>query len=126
MSEAELRTFFDGYGAAFTHTASDIAAFYHAPCMTARQGVVRWNATQRDVTAFFDAVLQQYQAQGITRGDLKHFSSMALDINSSVVTITWHYKNAAGDVLWEGTFTYNLYRGADGWKILLQTLHDVT
>ena len=124
MAESELRPFFENYGAAFTQTGSDIAAFYHSPCMTARQGVVRLNPTRAEVTAFFDAVLQQYQAQGITRGDLQRFSSMPLGANSIAATITWHYKNASGDVLWEATFTYNLYRGADGWKILLQTLHD--
>lgn len=125
MTETELRTFFENYGAAFTQTAHDIAAFYHAPCMTARQGAVRMNATRQDVTAFFAAVLQQYQAQGITRGELQRFSMMSLGVNAIAATVTWHYKNAHGDLLWEGTFTYTLYRGPDGWKILLQCLHDV-
>lgn len=73
MTESELRAFFDAYRVAVTKMAADMAPIYHAPCMTARQGVVRLNTTPEEVTAFFGAVLQQYQAQGITLGDLRTF-----------------------------------------------------
>lgn len=124
MTESELREFFDRYGASFTQTAADVAEFYQAPSMTARQGQVRLNATREDVTAFFDAVLQQYRAQGVTQGDMLHFAWTPLGVRAIAATITWSYKDSTDQTRWEWTFTYNLYHGADGWKILVQTLHD--
>ncbi len=63
MTDAEVRSFFADYGAAFLETEDAIAAFYGAPCMTARQGVVHLNATPAAVHAFFADVLRQYRAQ---------------------------------------------------------------
>lgn len=63
ITDAEVRSFFAAYGAAFLETEDAIAAFYGAPCMTARQGVVHLNATPADVHAFFGAVLRQYRAR---------------------------------------------------------------
>ena len=54
---------------------------------------------------------------------MRRFESTALGANAVAVTITWAYMDAADRVLWESTFTYQLYNGADGWKILLQTMH---
>jgi len=124
MNDSELRAFFDSYGQAFLKTPGDIADFYAAPCITARQGQVRLNATRADVEAFFADVLKRYRAQGFTGGEIKTFESTSLGRNSAAVTIKWAYKDASGNVLWDWTFTYNLYNCHDGWKILLQTLHD--
>ena len=49
-----------------------------------------------------------------------------LGANSVATTITWAYMNAADRVLSESTFTYQLYNGPDGWKILLQATHDAS
>lgn len=126
MTDAEVRSFFTAYGAAFLETEDAIAAFYGAPCMTARQGVVHLNPTPGDVHAFFGAVLRQYRAQGCTQGEMRRLEWMPLGANSVAATITWAYKNAADRMLWESTFTYQLYKGPDGWKILLQTMHDAS
>ena len=124
MTESEVRSFFTDYSAAFLQTEVQIAAFYGAPCMTARQGVVHLNSTRRDVHAFFAEVLRQYRAQGSTQGEMRSLESTPLGANSVAATITWAYKSATDRVLWESTFTYSLYKGPDGWKILLQTMHD--
>lgn len=126
MTEAELRAFFDAYGASFSETEAEIAEFYNAPCMTARQGQVRLNVTRGDVQAFFGAVLQQYRAQGISQGGMRAFQFVALGANAIAATITWAYQDPQGEVLFEWTFTYELYRGAEGWKILVQTMHDAS
>ena len=55
---------------------------------------------------------------------MRRFACVNLGANAIAATITWAYKDAAGRVLWEWTFTYNLYQGQEGWKILLQTQHD--
>ncbi len=124
MTESELRSFFAEYGASFLQTEVEIAAFYHVPCITARQGAVHLNATRPELLAFFAQVLRQYRAQGSAQGEMRRFESVSLGANSIAATITWAYQSAAGQVLWESTFTYNLYQGPDGWKILLQTMHD--
>ena len=124
MTESELRTFFTDYGASFLQTEVEIAAFYGAPCLTARQGLVHLHATRPQVQAFFAEVLRRYRAQGSAQGEMRSFKSLSLGANSVAATITWAYKNATGQILWESTFTYNLYKGSEGWRILLQTMHD--
>jgi hypothetical protein len=89
MTDAEVRSFFTAYGAAFLETENAIAAFYGAPCMTARQGVVHLNPTPGDVHAFFGAVLSQYRAQGCTQGEMRRLEWIPLGANSVATTITW-------------------------------------
>ena len=124
MNDSELRSFFESYGDAFLRSPADIADFYAAPCITARQGQVRLNATRADVEAFFTDVLAGYRALGGAGGEIKTLASTPLGTSSIAATVKWAYNDSSGSVLWEWTFTYNLYRGRDGWKILLQTLHD--
>lgn len=59
-----LRDFFDAYDGAFRETATSIAQFYFEPCITARMGVPRLNATRTDTESFFGQVLEKYRAQG--------------------------------------------------------------
>ena len=124
MTEAEVRSFFKAYGDSFLETEAEVAEFYNVPCITARQGVVRLNATQEDIRSFFGEVLRRYREQGNTQGELRSLKWESLGANSIAATICWAYKDVAGRVLWRWTFTYNLYKGSEGWKILLQTLHD--
>ncbi|HEX7632468.1 MAG TPA: hypothetical protein VF388_10065 [Lacunisphaera sp.] len=124
MTESELRSFFADYGASFLKTEVEVASFYHVPCLTARQGKVQLNATRSECEAFFAQVLRQYRAMGSAQGEMRSLKSESHGANSTVAIITWAYKNATGQVLWESTFTYTLYKGAEGWKILLQAMHD--
>lgn len=50
---SDLRTFFDGYNASFGKGPASIANFYFEPCITARMGNARLNATRADTEAFF-------------------------------------------------------------------------
>src|SRR4051794_16136883 len=59
MTETELRSFFADYGTRFLQTEVEIAAFYGAPCMTARQGIVHVHATRDHIQAFFAEVLRR-------------------------------------------------------------------
>jgi hypothetical protein len=122
--QPDLRTFFDAYGESFLHGAEAIAVFFAEPCITARAGVVRINPSHETITAIFREVVEQYRARGFTHGDYIHIESRSLGTNSAFATLRWSYKDAAGSTLWENTFSYNLYRQANGWKILLQTMHD--
>jgi hypothetical protein len=123
MSE-DLRKFFDAYNASFTQGPSAIADFYHEPCITARMGVARPNATRKDTEAFFGPVLDKYRAQGFSGADILSLESQPLGVNSVLATVRWAYKDASGKTLWEWTFSYNLYKSSGAWKILLQTMHD--
>ena len=124
MTETELRSFFNDYAMSFVQTEVEVAQFYHAPCLTARQGAVRLNATRQDTQAFFGEVLRRYREQGSTQGDMRSFNWHSVGVNSIAATITWAYKDGAGRVIWESTFTYNLFKTSESWKILLQTQHD--
>lgn len=126
MTDADVRSFFTAYGDAFLETEDAIATFYGVPCMTAREGVLHLNSTPGDVHAFFAEVLRQYRSHGCTKGEMRRLESTPLGANSVAVTITWAYKDATDRVLWESTFTYQLYKGPDGWKIILQTMHDAS
>jgi hypothetical protein len=121
----DARQFFEAYGKAFTQSQVEVANFYSVPCITARGGVPRLNATRQDVEQFFASVLQRYRDQGFADGRISSLDSRALGENSILATIEWEYLGARGEVLWTWTFTYNLYRNNNQrWEILLQTMHD--
>ena len=119
-----LRDFFDAYDGAFRETAKSIAQFYFEPCITARMGVPRLNATRTDTESFFGQVLEKYRAQGFDHGQILNLESQSLGANSVLATIRWSFKDKGDKTLWEGTFSYNLYKRDERWQILLQTMHD--
>jgi len=122
--QTDLRGFFDSYRDSFPAGPAAIAAFYSEPCMTARSGVVRVNATHADTAALFAEVDRQYRARGFTHADYLPLNSHKLGANSVLATIRWTYKNFQDAPLWETTFSYNLYKRNSEWKILVQTMHD--
>jgi hypothetical protein len=119
-----LRAFFEAYGDSFTKGPAAIAAFYAEPCITARAGSVRLNATCRDAEAFFSGVDANYRERGFRQGAMLFMIEQSLGANSAIATIQWAYKDAGGRTLWESTFSYNVYKLGGDWKILLQTMHD--
>ncbi len=121
---SDLRAFFDAYGESFTKGAAAIAAFYAEPCITARAGSVRLNATRRGTETFFAGVDANYRERGFRQGAILFMIEQSLGANSAIATIQWAYRDAGGKKLWESTFSYNLYRFGGNWKILLQTMHD--
>lgn len=121
---SDLRTFFDGYNASFGKGPSDIANFYFEPCITARMGNARLNATKADTESFFGQVLEKYRSQGFHHGNIVSFDSKPIGTNSAIVTIRWAYKGSNDKTLWEWVFSYNMYKSGGAWKILLQTMHD--
>jgi hypothetical protein len=122
--QMELKGFFDSYRDSFPAGPAAIAAFYSEPCVTARGGIVRVNATLADTTALFADVDRQYRDRGYTHADYVPVHSRELGANGVLATIRWTYKNAEDTSLWETTFSYNLYKRGGDWKILVQTLHD--
>ena len=122
--QEELKTFFDAYRDSFPEGAAAIAAFYSEPCMTARAGVVRVNATLAELTVLFTEVDRQYRARGYVRGEYEILDHCRLGANAALATVRWLYKGAGGDTIWKTTFSYNLYRRDGALKILVQTMHD--
>lgn len=120
----DLDRFFEGYLDAFTKGPGAIAAFYSEPCVTARMGSVRVNATRVETEKLFGDVDRQYRAKGFTHGKLLAKESRDLGANGALATIRWAYLDTGGKTLWETTFSYNLYRREGAWKILVQTMHD--
>ncbi len=124
MASVDLRSFFDSYGDAFTRDAGDIALFYNVPCITARAGNIRMNSSEQEVEAFFTGVLTKYREQGNTHGVILSITTTDMGQNAVSATVRWAYKNARSETLWESTFSYTVYNGPKGWKILAQTMHD--
>ena len=120
----DLERFFEGYRDAFTEGPVAIAACYSEPCVTARMGGVRVNATRVETEKLFGEVDRQYRSKGFTHGRILTMESRDLGANSALATIRWAYLDSGGRTLWESTFSYNLYRRDGEWKILLQTMHD--
>ena len=88
---SDLRMFFDGYNASFGQGPSSIAKFYFEPCITARMGNARLNATNADTEAFFAQALDKYRSQGFHHGSILSFDSKPIGTNSAIVTIKWSY-----------------------------------
>ena len=120
----EMTSFFSAYRDAFSKGPAAIADFYAEPCVTARTGTVRVNATRKQTQVIFADIDRRYRAKGFTHGEMLSLEAKPLGANSVLATVHWAYKGAAGTTLWETTFSYNLYRYERGWKILLQTMHD--
>ena len=120
----DVTTFIDTYRAALGQGPRAIAAFYAEPCVTARLGVPRLNATRRDTERFFTDLDAAYRARGFTHADVFTMDVHPLGSRSALVTVQWAYKGACDELLWKTTFSYNLYRFDGVWKILVQTMHD--
>jgi NTF2-like protein (DUF6841) len=120
----DARVFLDAYRDSFAKGPAAIASFYAEPCVTARMGSVRINISQSDTAALFSEVDKQYRARGYTHADYDLSDVRNLGVNAALVTARWSYKGADRQVIWRATFTYNLYKREEGWKILLQTMHD--
>jgi hypothetical protein len=120
----DVKRFIEGYRDSFSRGPHAIAEFYSEPCLTARMGVVRINATRKETELLFADVDAKYRAKGFTHGAILALDIEPLGSNSVLATVRWAYKGVLEQTLWETTFSYNLYRGEDGWKILLQTMHD--
>lgn len=121
----EAKRFFEAYRDSFSRGASAIAEFYSEPCVTARMGVVRVNATRKDIELFFAEVDKNYRARGFTHGDIITLDVQPLGSNSAFATVRWAYKDKDDKTLWESTFSYNLHRREGAWKILVLTMHEV-
>jgi len=120
----DAEAFLNAYRDSFVQGSAVIASFYAEPCVTARMGQVRINPSRSDTTALFAEVDKQYRARGFTHADYELLDARDLGGNSALATARWAYKSADGQVIWRTTFTYNLYRSVEGWRILLQTMHD--
>jgi hypothetical protein len=120
----EVTKFIEAYRDSFSHGPSAIAQFYSEPCVTARMGVARVNATRNDTELLYVEVDARYRARGFTHGDILTMDVQPLGSNSALATVQWAYKGACEEMLWKTTFSYNLYRRDGIWKILVQTMHD--
>ena len=120
----DVTKFFEAYRDSFSRGPSAMAEFYSEPCVTARVGVVRVNATRNDTELLFVEVDARYRARGVTHGDILTIHVQPLGSNSALATVQWAYKGACEEMLWKTTFSYNLYRRDGVWTILVQTMHD--
>ena len=120
----DVTKFIEAYRDSFSRGPSAMAEFYSEPCVTARVGVVRVNATRNDTELLFVEVDARYRARGCTHANILTIDVQPLGSNSALAIVQWAYKGACEEMLWKTTFSYNLYRRDGVWKILVQTMHD--
>jgi len=122
--QEDVKQFFEAYRDAFSREPRAVAEFYSAPCLIARMGSVRLNATREDVESLFADIDAKYRSRGFTHAAILAQDIQQLGANSVLATVHWAYMGAQDQTLWEAIFSYNLYKCEDGLKILLLTLHD--
>jgi hypothetical protein len=121
----ELNEFFDAYLDAWPRGALAIAEFYAEPSISARGGMLKAQPSRSDLAALFELVDKEYRSKGYDRGERRSFDYKPLGTGSALVTICWAYKRANGETIWETTFSYNVIKQSAGWKIYVQTMHDL-
>ena len=95
---------FEAYRDAFSSGPRAIAEFYSAPCLIARMGSVRLNATREDIESLFVDLDAKYRAKGFTHAAILAQDMQQLGANSVFATVHWAYKSAQDQTLWEATF----------------------
>ena len=114
----------DAYRDAFSQGPTAIAALYSEPCVVARMGAVRVNATRRDTEELCTQIDAEYRTRGFTHAEIIAMDVQPLGASSAVATVQWAYLGACEELLWKATVSYNLYRGDGAWRILVATMHD--
>jgi ketosteroid isomerase-like protein len=105
------------------HDAQAIANFYYEPAMRIAKGGPIIRATRADQQTFFDGYLRALIARGYERSEWESLETRLLDAQTAIASgISARYR-ADGSMLERVAVTYELWRGAEGWKIFLSATH---
>ena len=105
------------------HDAHAIAGFYQAPAMRVSPGgpIVRQNSAIQE--AFFRGLLATLVKQGYARSEWERLQVRLLDENTAIASgVVLRLRDDGSEFQRQGV-TYALWRGAEGWKIILSATH---
>ena len=120
----EVTTLIDAYRDACPRGPAAMSVFYAAPCVVARMGLVRVNATRRETDEVLAEVDADHRTRGFTHAEIIAMDVQPLGARHALVTVQWAYMGACEELLWKATVSYHLYRAEGAWKILVETLHE--
>jgi hypothetical protein len=121
----ELRTFFELYAAAFNALDDHaIASLYAEPSAIAQGGTFTCWPTRADVHRNMAALCKLYQGRGFQSTAWEPAAYLRQGSSYAVVDLRWHIRWHEPAAPWTFNTTYNLTRGAAGWRIFLCTAYD--
>jgi hypothetical protein len=122
---ADLTRFFADYAAAYdAFDATAIADRFAVPSYILHSDRAAAAFTAREtLVANMERVNDLNRAHDYGRAETGALAITAFAPTLAQVTVPWTIRTRAGAILWQFTCTYNLAKGADGWKILVCTNH---
>jgi len=122
---SDLDTYFARYAERYMASDVDaISALYEAPLLAVREGRAMHLGDRAAVDEHLAELMAAYAASGATRADIARLDVTDLGRSSSLVTVNWHVRDAAGALLKDFRTTYQLLRVGGSWRILSYINHD--
>lgn len=120
-----MQQFFDAFVSAFaSFDGALIAQRYRAPYLALNaEGEARLFATNADIGAYFQGIVDQYFAQGCRACRFSDLQVTALGAAAALATVSWELLDADAQVLGGWQESYNLVHTAGGWRICVSTDH---
>jgi hypothetical protein len=110
--DSDIRHFFDRFVGDFgAFSGEQIASRYVAPYMAIQSdGSARVFASQADIVAYFQGVLDDYRNLGCVGCRYDALQTHALGANAALATVTWILEKTGGAVISSWRESYNLVR----------------
>ena len=124
--EAAASGFFDSFVAAFqSFEGTRIAALYRVPSVALQaDGSLGCLTSQADVARYFQALVDDYRAQGCRACRYRDLEVAAIGARSALATVTWDLLDDEGKALKSWRESYNLHRTDAGpWRIFASADH---
>ena len=125
MVPDDIRQFFDAYRDAFVRfDGARVAAAYHAPSIMARRdSYVLW-ATEADVRANCDALVDSYRSRDAERAEYVIRDFQAQGTHFAVATLDWTFfwRDLGNPLSFHAA--YNLFEQEGHWRIMVATVFD--
>ena len=122
--DRELTAFVEDYRIALSQGTRVLAALYAEPCVTAQQGVVCVHSTREEIEQRLDELHAGYRMRGFAHGEIRSVDVQQLGADSALAVVRWASMGACDELLWTTTCSYELYRYAGAWKIVVETVHE--
>ena len=122
--EAEMSAFLNQYSEAFVNYDGDqIAELYCVPTITMRgDGSIHCFQSREEIARFFQGVADTYRGEGAS-GTMHDLEVVPIGERSALATVTWKNLRPDGSVARQFRNSYNVVRFAEGWRILVSTVH---
>jgi len=124
-----MKAFFADYFARYAKCYDDfdaerLAAYYFAPTLMVKTGSGVTLSTPDGILAHLKMLLASYREHGYQKGNLAGLDVLTQGHWGAVVTVHWVIDHVNGSVLRDFKSSYNLFKPADEWQILVTTNHD--